>query len=113
MVDRLEKITGARLPLFWATSAWRAGSALRWQSGRAGQGNSPASGSSLTPWRVYNIRNNQPVELMDYIAVLKKALGKTTEIQLLPLNAGDVPNTKVEEGIQRFVAWYRNEFKFI
>jgi hypothetical protein len=55
----------------------------------------------------------QPTELMEYIVVLEKALGKTAEKQLLPLHAGDVPDTKVEEGIQLFVAWYRNEFKFI
>jgi UDP-glucuronate 4-epimerase len=72
--------------------------------------------------------NNQPVELMDYIAALEKALGKTAEKQFLPLQAGDVPDTyadvadlveqfhyqpatTVEEGIQRFVAWYRDEFK--
>ena len=70
------------------------------------------------------------VELMDYIAALEKALGKSAKKQLLPLQAGDVPDTyadvadlaeqfhyqpaiAVEEGIQRFVAWYRNEFKLI
>jgi UDPglucose 6-dehydrogenase len=96
----------------------------------AWQGNQPDPGTSLAPWRVYNIGNNQPVELIDYIAALEKALGKTAEKQLLPLQAGDVPDTyadvadlveqfhyqpaiTVEEGIQRFVAWYRNEFKLI
>ncbi len=81
----------------------------------------------LAPWRVYNIGNNQPVELMDYIAALEKALDKTAEKQLLPLQAGDVPDTyadvpdlveqfhyqpaiTVEEGIERFVTWYRKEF---
>ena len=70
------------------------------------------------------------VELMDYIAALEKALDKTAVKQLLPLQAGDVPDTyadvadlveqfhykpvtTVEKGIQRFVAWYRNEFKLI
>ena len=78
--------------------------------------------------RIYNIGNNQPVELMDYIAALEKALGKTAEKELLPLQAGDVPDTyanvedlveqfhykpatAVEEGINRFVAWYRDYFK--
>ena len=96
----------------------------------AWQGNQPDPGTSTAPWRVYNIGNNQPVELMDYIAALEKALGKSAEKQLLPLQAGDVPDTyadvadlveqfhyqpatPVEEGIQRFVAWYRNEFKLI
>ena len=74
--------------------------------------------------------SGQSIESMDYIAALEKALGKTAEKQLLPLQAGDVPDTyadvanlveqfhyqpatTVEEGIQRFVAWYRNEFKLI
>ena len=78
-------------------------------------------------WRVYNIGNNQPVELMDYIAALKSALGKTALKQLLPLQPGDVPDTfvdladlveqfhyqpstTVKFGIKRFVAWYVNEF---
>ena len=89
----------------------------------AWQGNTPDPGTSTAPWRVYNIGNNQPVELMDYIAALEKALGKTTEKQLLPLQAGDVPDTyadvddlirdvgfkpatPIEEGIKMFVAWY-------
>lgn len=91
------------------------------------QGNAPDPATSSAPWRVYNIGNNQPVELMDYIAALEKALGKSTEKQLLPLQAGDVPDTyadmadlaeqfqykpstMVEDGIRRYVAWYVNEF---
>ena len=94
----------------------------------AWQGNAPDPGTSTAPWRVYNIGNNQPVELMDYIAALEKALGKSAEKQLLPLQAGDVtdtyadvadlveqfhykPATTVEDGIKHFVAWYRKEFK--
>jgi len=94
------------------------------------QGNAPDPGTSTAPWRVYNNGNNQPVELMDYIAALEKALGKSAEKQLLPLQAGDVPDTyadvtdlveqfhyqpatTVVKGIKRFVAWYRNEFKLI
>lgn len=90
----------------------------------AWQGLNPDPGSSTAPWRVYNIGNNQPVELMDYIAALEKALGKTAEKQLLPLQAGDVPDTyadvqdlmaqfhykpdtTVSEGVNRFVSWYR------
>jgi UDP-glucuronate 4-epimerase len=96
----------------------------------AWQGNAPDPGTSIAPWRVYNIGNSQPVDLMDYIAALEKALGKSADKQLLPLQAGDVPDTyadvadlveqfnykpatTVVEGIQRFVAWYRNEFKLI
>jgi UDP-glucuronate 4-epimerase len=93
----------------------------------AWQSNAPDPCTSLAPWRVYNIGNNQPIELMDYISALEKALGKTAEKQLLPLQAGDVPDTfadvadlverfhyqpatTVKEGIQRFVAWYNKEF---
>jgi UDP-glucuronate 4-epimerase len=90
-------------------------------------GDRPDPGTSLAPWRVYNIGNNNPVELMDYIAALEKALGKTAEKELLPLQAGDVPDTyadvedlmdqfdykpatTVDEGIGRFVDWYRGYF---
>ena len=90
-------------------------------------GNQPDPGTSTAPWRVYNIGNNSPIELMDYIGVLEKALGKKAEINLLPLQAGDVPDTcanvndlfeqfqykpatTVEDGIARFVAWYRDYF---
>lgn len=91
------------------------------------RGDTPDPGTSIAPWRVYNIGNNSPVELMDYIAALEKALGKTAEKELLPLQAGDVPDTyadvedlveqlhykpstTVEEGISRFVTWYRDYF---
>jgi UDP-glucuronate 4-epimerase len=84
----------------------------------------PDPGTSPAPWRVYNIGNNSPVELMDYIAAIEKALGKKAQVQYLPLQDGDVPNTyadvddlvahfnykpstPVEEGIARFVDWYR------
>ncbi|TLS19612.1 MAG: NAD-dependent epimerase [Betaproteobacteria bacterium] len=89
---------------------------------------SPDPGTSAAPWRVYNIGNNSPVELMDYIAALERALGKKARVELLPLQAGDVPDTyanvedlveefhykpatTVEEGINRFVDWYCNYFK--
>ena len=88
----------------------------------------PDPGTSAAPWRVYNIGNNAPVELMDYIGALEKALGKKAAMDLLPLQAGDVPDTyadvndlveqfhyrpstTVEVGIARFVAWYRDYFK--
>ncbi len=91
-------------------------------------GATPDPGTSQAPWRVYNIGNNAPVELMDYIAALEKALGKAAEKQLLPLQAGDVhdtyaniddlveqfnykPTTTVKNGINNFVAWYREYFK--
>jgi UDP-glucuronate 4-epimerase len=91
-------------------------------------GNAPDPGTSLAPWRVYNIGNNNPVELVDYIAAIEKALGKAAIKEMLPLQAGDVPDTyanvddlvdqfhykpetKVEDGISRFVSWYREYFK--
>lgn len=91
-------------------------------------GNQPDPGTSQAPWRVYNIGNSSPVELMDYIGALEKALGKKATIELLPLQAGDVPDTyanvedlveqfhykpatAVEDGIARFVAWYRDYVK--
>jgi UDP-glucuronate 4-epimerase len=90
-------------------------------------GTDPDSGSSLAPWRVYNIGNNSPVELMDYIAALEKALDKKADIDMLPLQLGDVPDTyadvadlveqfhykpatPVYQGIANFVAWYRDYF---
>jgi UDP-glucuronate 4-epimerase len=88
----------------------------------------PDPGTSLGPWRVYNIGNNSPVELMDYIGAIEKALGKTAIKELLPLQPGDVPDTyanvddlveqfdykpdtPIEEGIEQFVGWYRDYFK--
>jgi UDP-glucuronate 4-epimerase len=90
--------------------------------------NLPDPGTSLAPWRVYNIGNSSPVELMDYIGALEKALGKTAIKEFLPLQPGDVPDTyanvddlaeqfnykpstTVQNGTQRFVDWYRNYFK--
>ncbi len=88
----------------------------------------PDPSSSSAPWRVCNIGNNQPVELLDYIAAIEKAVGKKAEMEMLPLQAGDVPdtyadvedlvrefgykpNTPVETGVARFVSWYREYFK--
>jgi len=97
-------------------------------SNPAWSGAQPDPGTSAAPWRVYNIGNNSPVELMVYFAALEKALGKKAQMELLPLQAGDVPDTyanvddlveqfhykpatPVGEGIARFVAWYRGYFK--
>ena len=88
----------------------------------------PDPGTSKAPWRVYNIGNNQPVELMDYIGALEKALDKKAEINLLPLQPGDVPDTYANvddlveqfdykpatpmvEGVAQFIEWYRDYFK--
>jgi len=92
------------------------------------QGDQPDPGTSKAPWRIYNIGNSSPVELMDYLGALENALGKKAEIELLPLQAGDVPDTyanvddlveqfgyqpstTVQTGIARFVTWYRDYFK--
>ncbi len=83
----------------------------------------PDPGTSRAPYRIYNIGNQQPVELMDYIGAIEKALGKKAEMNLLPLQPGDVPDTwadtedlandvgyqpatPVEEGVKNFVDWY-------
>jgi UDP-glucuronate 4-epimerase len=91
-------------------------------------GDQPDPGTSKAPWRVYNIGNSGPVELMQYIGVLEKVLGKKAITEFLPLQAGDVPDTyanvddlfeqfhykpsiTVEFGVARFVTWYRDYFK--
>ena len=90
--------------------------------------NLPDPGTSLAPWRIYNIGNSSPVELMDYIGAIEEALGKTAIKELLPLQPGDVPETyanvddlveqfcykpavTVQDGIQRFVNWYRDYYE--
>ncbi|MFV2055974.1 MAG: NAD-dependent epimerase [Thiohalomonadales bacterium] len=91
-------------------------------------GDKPDSASSKAPFRLYNIGNNQPIELMHYIEVLQNCLGKKAEINMLPLQPGDVPDTyanvedliadvdykpdtRVEVGIENFVKWYRDFYK--
>ena len=86
-------------------------------------GTSPNPSSSKAPWRIYNIGNQKPVELLDYIETIEKAIGKTTEKTLLPLQPGDVPDTyadvealvtdvgyrpstNLETGINKFIDWY-------
>ena len=83
----------------------------------------PDPGSSYTPYRIYNIGNSKPVELMHYIHVIEECLGKKAEMNLLPLQPGDVPdtyadvqalvadtgyrpNTSVDDGVARFIEWY-------
>lgn len=84
-------------------------------------------GTSSAPYKVYNIGNNKPVELMEYIDTLERKLGKKAEKDFLPLQDGDVPmtfadvddlmedvgfkpNTSVDEGIGKFVKWYREYY---
>ncbi len=87
----------------------------------------PDPASSWAPYRVFNIGNHQPVQLMRYIETLEQALGKTAQKNFLPLQNGDVPatyadtaalnavtgfapSTTVEEGVRRFVAWYQDYY---
>ncbi|WP_019572185.1 NAD-dependent epimerase/dehydratase family protein, partial [Thioalkalivibrio sp. ALD1] len=91
-------------------------------------GETPDSATSAAPYRLYNIGNHEPVELMRYIEVLEDCLGKKAEKNLLPLQPGDVPDTyadvealredvgyapatAVEDGIARFVEWYREYYR--
>jgi UDP-glucuronate 4-epimerase len=88
----------------------------------------PTPSSSNAPYRIYNIGNSQPVKLMRYIEVLEQCLGKKAKLELLPLQAGDVPATiadvsrleaavgfkpamPIEAGIGRFVEWYRAYYR--
>jgi UDP-glucuronate 4-epimerase len=87
-------------------------------------GYEPDPGSSSAPYKIYNIGNNQPVELMHFIQVLEDCLGKTAEKNMLPMQPGDVletyadtddlirdvgfkPSTPIEVGLRHFVEWYR------
>ncbi|HEY3196762.1 MAG TPA: NAD-dependent epimerase [Nitrospirales bacterium] len=91
-------------------------------------GERPDPGSSLAPYKIYNIGNNQPVDLLQFIGVLETQLGRKAEKNMMPLQAGDVPETyadvedlvrdvgfkpatPLETGIARFVAWYREYYR--
>ncbi|WP_428826385.1 NAD-dependent epimerase [Azonexus sp. IMCC34842] len=84
--------------------------------------------SSNVPYRVFNIGNNNPVQLLDFIGAIENALGQKAEKRLLPLQDGDVPatfantdllndwvgfvpGTTVQEGVSRFIAWYRDYYR--
>jgi UDP-glucuronate 4-epimerase len=90
-------------------------------------GDQPDPATSSAPYRVYNIGNHNPVQLMDFIACIEKALKRKAKKNFLPLQPGDVPatyahvadlnsavgfepNTPIEEGIRRFVEWYRDYY---
>jgi UDP-glucuronate 4-epimerase len=91
-------------------------------------GDAPDSATSYAPYRLYNIGNNRPVELMRFIEVLEQYLGRRAEKNMLPLQQGDVPatyadiddlsrdvgfrpDTPIESGIANFVAWYRDYYQ--
>ena len=84
----------------------------------------PDPGTSYAPYRIYNIGNNNPVELLEFIAVIENALGRKARKEFMALQAGDVPatyadvddliedvgfkpQTPIADGIQRFIEWYR------
>jgi len=90
-------------------------------------GDKPDSGTSKAPWRVYNIGNNSPVALMDYIKAIEDTLGIEADIELLPLQPGDVPNTYADvddlvkefgykpsmdmvSGVSKFITWYKSYY---
>ncbi|MBA3582822.1 MAG: NAD-dependent epimerase [Gammaproteobacteria bacterium] len=91
-------------------------------------GQHPDPASSAAPYRIYNIGNHQPVELLAFINAIEKCLGKKAQLNLLPMQAGDVvdtfadvdalraefnyqPNTPIETGIAHFVEWYKQYYK--
>ena len=90
-------------------------------------GKNPDPHSSKAPYKIYNIGNNNPVKLMDFIEAIEKEVGKTAQKNMLPLQPGDVPatyanvndlvselnykpNTSIQTGIKNFVKWYREFF---
>ena len=94
----------------------------------AWNGAAPDPARSSARYRIYNIGNNNPVQLMRYIEVLEKCLGRKAQLELLPIQAGDVPatmadvsalnddigyrpRTTVEEGVPKFVEWYRSYYR--
>jgi UDP-glucuronate 4-epimerase len=89
-------------------------------------GKQPDPGSSMSPWKIYNIGSNKQVNLMDYILTLENLLGKKAKMEMLPIQPGDLldtyaevsdlfeqfnfkPSTSVEQGVAKFVDWYQNE----
>ena len=87
----------------------------------------PDPATSYAPYRIYNIGNNQPIKLMDFVETLEKLLGKKANIEFLPMQDGDVeatyaditdlhdtvgfkPSTSLEEGLQKFVDWYTSYY---
>lgn len=92
-------------------------------------GKNPDPGSSFAPWKVYNIGSNNPIKLNDYIAAIEKNLGKKANINLLPLQPGDVvatyadvedlfitfnfkPKYNIHEGVKNFIDWFKKHPNF-
>ena len=91
-------------------------------------GEDPVPGTSSAPYRVYNIGNNRPVELLHFISIIENCLGRKARLNLLPMQPGDVPathadvddlmrdvgfqpSTPIEVGVARFVEWYRSYYR--
>jgi len=91
-------------------------------------GKAPDPGTSFAPYRIYNIGNNSPVGLMEFISTIEKCLGKEAKKNFLPMQPGDVPatyadiddlmktvgfrpSTPIEEGIRKFVDWYKKYYR--
>jgi UDP-glucuronate 4-epimerase len=91
-------------------------------------GKTPEPSTSSAPYKIYNIGNNSPVKLMDFIQAIEASLGKTLKKNMMSMQAGDVPatyadiddlmdelayrpNTSIQEGINQFVVWYKEFFK--
>jgi UDP-glucuronate 4-epimerase len=91
-------------------------------------GDAPDPGTSYKPYRIFNIGNNNPVELTQFIAVIENALGKKAEKELMDIQPGDVaetyaniddlynavgfkPETSIEKGIEKFIEWYRSYYE--
>ena len=98
------------------------------ESNKEWKGETPDSATSYAPYRLYNIGNNKPVQLMEFIGIIEKHLGKMAKKNFLPLQPGDVPstyadvddlikdvgfkpNTGIEEGLQEFIMWYKKYYQ--
>lgn len=98
------------------------------QSNKNWSGKTPDPSSSTAPYKVYNIGNSSPVNLMDFVRAIEKAIGKTAEKEFLPMQPGDVkatyadvedlvasidykPETSIEHGITQFIDWYKEYYK--
>jgi UDP-glucuronate 4-epimerase len=92
-------------------------------------GSSPDSATSSCPYRIFNIGNSNPIKLIDYINALESSLQKKAIMNLMPMQLGDVPKThadsidlnewidfcpetSVQDGIQKFVNWYKEYYKY-
>jgi UDP-glucuronate 4-epimerase len=91
-------------------------------------GMTPDPADSKAPYKIYNIGNNDPINLMDFISAIEEKLGKTAEKNMMPLQAGDVvatyanvddlvrdlnykPETSIKDGVSKFIDWYLDFFK--